>query len=106
MYYEERQYDSALLYLEPVYKNNKNVSVQVQVAEYLQGAYKNKRDDNKVREYSSFLSQYAVAGYEQKTLQSQIMNLYQDYLRKTVQSQTLIEKSKHRKFISCFLLCW
>ena len=98
MYYEERQYDSALLYLEPVYKNNKNVSVQVQVAEYLQGAYKNKRDDNKVREYSSFLSQYAVAGYEQKTLQSQIMNLYQDYLRKTVQSQTLIEKSKHRKF--------
>jgi len=97
MYYESRQYDSALLYLEQVYKNNENAAVRLQVAEYLLGIYQSFGDESKVKEYANFLSQYAVSGYEQKAVQSRLANLYQDYQQKKADDRIHYERVKHRR---------
>ena len=97
LYFEERQYDSALLYLEQAYKENKNVTVRIQVAECLLNIYQSLGDESKVKEYTSFLSQYTVIGIEQKAVQSQLNDLYQDYLRKKSERQIFLEKTKHQR---------
>ncbi len=97
LYFEERQYDSALLYLEQAYKENKNITVRIQVVEYLLNIYQSLGDESKVKECTSFLSQYTVIGIEQKAVQSQLTDLYQDYLRKRSERQIFVEKTKHQR---------
>ena len=100
LYYEERQYDSALLYLEQVYENNENAAVQIQVADYLLNIYQSMGDESKAKECANYLSQIAVSELEQKAVQSQLTTLFQDYLQKKAENQTLIEKMKHqRKYV-------
>ena len=97
IYFLERQYDSALLYLEMVYEHDKDVAVRIQVAEYLLDIYQSMGNENKTSEYTTFLSQYAVAGYEQKAVQSQLANTFENYQRRKAKIQNDIEKSGQRQ---------
>ena len=97
VYFMEQQFDSALPYLKTVYENKKKVAVQIQVAKYLLDIYQSMGNEDKVNEYAGFLSQHTVSSYEQKAVQSQLTNLYQDYQRKKAEARAQLEKTRQKQ---------
>lgn len=77
--YEERLSDSAIAYLENVYRHSTKELSRIQAAEYLSDIYKKKGIHTD--EYSSFLAQYTVSNFEQRLVQSQLADAFQTYLQ-------------------------
>ena len=97
IYFMEQEYDAALPYLDSAYRASKDVAVQIQMAESLRDVYRNIGNEGKAEEYANFLSQYAVSNYEQKTAQSQLSNLYQNYHQRKAKIQNELEKARLRQ---------
>ena len=91
----ERFFDSALYYLEPVFENEDNVSLQMQAAEYLIVSYNNLGNKEKADECILFLSNYKKTDGENKALVSKLEDLYKDYSnqKKEKESEEAREKS-------------
>ena len=91
----ERFFDSALYYLEPVFENEDNVSLQIQAAEYLIISYNNLGNKEKSDECIRFLSNYKKTDGENKALVSKLEDLYKDYSnqKKEKEAEEAREKS-------------
>ena len=78
IYYNEGEYDSAVIFLDKVYKEDPRLLSKIQAAEYLKNIYFD--DDLKTKEYTTFLSQYVVSGIEQKLVLSDLSDLFEKHL--------------------------
>ena len=101
----ERFFDSALYYLEPVFENEDNVSLQMQAAEYLIVSYNNLGNKEKADECILFLSNYKKTDGENKALVSKLEDLYKDYSNQKKERQAEIEREKAMKIVWGIIIC-
>jgi len=101
----ERFFDSALYYLEPVFENEDNVSLQMQAAEYLIVSYNNLGNKEKADECILYLSNYKKTDGENKALVSKLEDLFKEYQDQKQERQAEIEREKAMKIVLGIIIC-
>ena len=91
---EEKMYDSALVYLKPVFENEKDVVSQIQAAECLRVIYNSLSDKAKLDECVHFLAHHKKSGGENKALVSQLDHLFQSYSQQKQNKQAKEERER------------
>ncbi len=94
IYFEERLYDSACFYLEPVFENNEDIVSQIQAAHYLQNIYDSLGNGEKSDKYMRFLAQQKKSEGQNKALVSHLESLFQKYLNQKLEKQSEQERMK------------
>ena len=84
---EERIYDSALFYLNPVFKDMKDVDLRIEAAEYLLIIYDSLDNKEKSDECMRFLVYHKKTDGENKSLVSKLESIFQDYLNQKLEKQ-------------------
>ena len=92
IYAEEKMYDSALVYLEPLFEHYG----EIEAAKYLRVIYDSLGYAEKADECVRFLADNIQSEGENKALVSQLDNLFQDYLK---QKQKKLAEAEHAKHI-------
>ena len=93
----EQFFDSALYYLEPVYENQDNVSLQIRAAEYLLVDYDNLGDKVKSEECMRFLANHKKTDGETKALVSKLEAMFKNYQDQKQVRLVEIEREKAMK---------
>ena len=94
IYFEESLYDSALIYLEPVLENKKDLVSQIQAAHYLHIIFDSLGNAEKSDECVRFLAQQKKSEGQNKALVSRLESLYQKYLSQKLDKHTEKERAK------------
>ena len=91
---EEKQYDSALAYLEPVFENSTDKTQQMQTAQSLYQVYEALGDTANMDKYSRFFTQNVTM--EQETLPQKVEyeQLFNDYIQRREEQTAQQEKQK------------
>ena len=76
----EQSIDSALFYLEPIFENKDNISLQTQAAEYLLINYDNTENKEKAEECMRFLSDHKKSEGETKAFVSKLEAMFKNYI--------------------------
>ena len=97
IYYEERQFDSARLFLEPVFLNKDDAVSQIQAAEYLRILYDSLEEKEKLDYYVHFLAANKPMEYESDAKISNLSELYKSYLEKKLKQRSEKEKQEERR---------
>ena len=95
IFFEEKMYDSAFYYIEPVYGNLEDESLKDVVAPYMQMFYERNEDSVKLHECMRFLTENNKPKGEEKALVSRLDNLFQDYLKQKQEQLTVAQHTKH-----------
>ena len=95
----EQSFDSALYYLEPVFENQDNVSLQIQAAEYLIANYDNIGKMEKSEECMRFLANHKKSEGESKALTSQLENMFKTYTEQKQAKEAEKEREKSTRKI-------
>ena len=93
IYYEEKRYDSALIYLKKVYNYNNDYLSKMQAAEYLREIYRNQGDTITSNRLSKVLADNTMKEYYQKAKTSNVNELYQQHLKH--QENKKFQREKH-----------
>ena len=104
IFYKEKRYDSASIYLEKVYTDSDKFLSKMQAAEYLREIYRNQGDTIKSNRFSQFLADNALKEYNKKTKTSNANELYQQHLKNTANKKFIKEKSATLKRIAIIVL--
>lgn len=80
IYYNEKMYDSATIYLKDVFVNHNDEIAKFQSAEYLLNIYQVRGDSLVYNKYSEYLSDNAVSKYDNMMEVSVLSNLFNDYI--------------------------
>ena len=94
IFVEEKRYDSALFYLEPVYRNTTDMTIGIQSADYLRKINDSLGNDEKADEYVRFLVGNKQSVGENKALVSKLEESYKSYSRQKLQRQAESERKK------------
>jgi tetratricopeptide (TPR) repeat protein len=94
IFFEGGIYDSALLYLEPVYENTENSFLQIQAAELLYVIYDSLGESEKNDDCMRFIAQQKKSEGENKALVSQLEGLFQEHKNWEQESKTAEEKQE------------
>ena len=97
IYYEKRQFDSARLFLEPVFLNMDDAVSQIQAAEYLRILYDSLEEKEKSDYYVHFLAANKPMEYESDAKISNLSELYKSYLEKKLKQRSEKEKQEERR---------
>ena len=92
IFFEENLYDSALLYLEPVFENKENQLLQNRVANYLRIIHDSLGNKEKSNEYMNYLALNNETGAENSALVSQLSNLYKMYMSQKQEKEAGIKR--------------
>ena len=92
IFFEEQLYDSALIYLEPLFECNENLIHQVQVANFLRIIYDSLGYADKSDKCMRFLADQKKSEGQNKALVSQLECLYQTYLNQKQEKKAAQEK--------------
>ena len=95
LYYKEKVYDSAVIYLEKAFENNITIAAKQQSAEYLYNLNLQNGDSIKAYKYANFLAENATRQYDNMPEISALNTIFQDYL---IQKQ-IKEKNEHLRNI-------
>ena len=79
LFLEEKTYDSAVFYLEPVFESEKDILTRIQAAEYLHHAYLMTDDEAKADEYARFLASHATESYNNTATTSRLEKAFQSF---------------------------
>ena len=93
----EQSFDSAIYYLEPVFENKNDVSLQIRAAEYLLVDYDHLGDKAKSDECMRFLANHKKTDGETKALVSELEAMFKDYQDQKYVRQVEIEREKAMK---------
>ena len=96
--FEERQFDSACLFLEPVFLNKDDAVSQIQAAEYLRILYDSLNEKEKSDYYIHFLAIHKPMEYDSDAKISSLSELYKSYLGKKQKQQSEKEKLYERRW--------
>ena len=97
IYFEERQFDSARLFLEPVFLDKNDAVSQMQAAEYLRILYDSLDEREKSDYYVHFLAVHKPMEYESDAKISSLSELYKHYLEKKQKQRSEKEKQEERR---------
>jgi len=92
IFFEEEMYDSALVYLEPVFEHDENLTRRIQAADFLRIIYDSMGQKDKAGECMRFLATHKKSEGENKALVSQLEGLFQDYLNQKQEQKAAQEK--------------
>ena len=92
--YEDKQFDSARLYLEYVFEQQENNASKIMAAENLCSIYQIEGDSIKEHKYASFLASFTLMEIEKKTDASKVNELFKNYLIKKQEKQAEIARKK------------
>jgi tetratricopeptide (TPR) repeat protein len=92
IFFKEMMYDSALLYLAPVFENKENVIIQIQAADYLRIIYDSLDNKEKSDECVRFLANHVKTESQNKALVSQLDNLFQSHISQKQEKKAAQEK--------------
>jgi tetratricopeptide (TPR) repeat protein len=92
IFFEEGVYDSALVYLEPVFEHDENLTRRIQAADFLRIIYDSMGQKDKAGECMRFLATHKKSEGENKALVSQLEGLFQDYLNQKQEQKAAQEK--------------
>jgi len=81
IYYETSQFDSALVYLVPVFENKDNVVLKRDAARSLRDIYQIKGDSLKATQYAIYQAENPILEEESNWLVSQLNELFQQHLQ-------------------------
>ena len=93
----EQSFDSAIYYLEPVFENKDDVSLQIRAAEYLLIDYDHLGDKAKADECMRFLANHKKTDGETKALVSELEAMFKNYQNQKQERQVEIEREKAMK---------
>lgn len=96
VYYEEGLYDSALLYLEPVFNHRGDDISRIQAAQCLHLIYEIKGDDEKSGEYMQFLARQKKSEGQNKALVATLENMFNAHMG---QKKTKYATEAHKESI-------
>ena len=92
IYYNNKQYDSALVYLEPTFEQSKNIETKALLAKFLHDIYHNRGDTLKATQYAV----YHAGNTEQERVKmarvSYLSELFQKHLQKEQETKLLRER--------------
>lgn len=91
---EERMYDSAMVYLEPVYEKGNDLEAKIIAAEYLRVIYDHLGEKEKKDECVLFLAERKKMGGDDKALVSQVEDTFKGYLNRKQERQLAKERQK------------
>lgn len=91
IHFLERNYDSAIFYLEPVFEDN-DAGLQTLAAGYLRIVYDSIGDVEKSNVYMRFLTNQKKPDGENKALVSKLEDLYKNYSNKKLEKQAEAER--------------
>jgi len=94
IYYHEKQYDSAWVYLNKVFHQTLDVEAKKQVAEWLAEICKAQGRTSEMLEYAEFLVPFANVNENQSTLKSQLTTLCQNYM---LEKQKQLHQKRSKK---------
>ena len=84
-YYKEKQYDSAKVYLDGVFREANSVGAKKQAAEWMVEICQSQGDDTAIMEYVAFLAPFATQGENQGVLRSRLAGLYDGFRQREMQ---------------------
>ena len=101
IYCDDGQYDSALVYLVPMFENKDNAVRQRVAASYLHEIYQSKGDTVKAAQFAVYLAENSVSQGESNAQVSQLNELFQQHLQweqeKAVAERRLAEQEAARQ---------
>ena len=99
IYYKEKVYDSAVIYLEKAFENNITIAAKQQSAEYLYNLNLQNGDSAKAYKYANFLAENATRQYDNMPKVSLLDNIFYDYVKRHQSETSPNRKNKHITFI-------
>ncbi|MBQ7533420.1 MAG: hypothetical protein IJT45_06995 [Bacteroidales bacterium] len=99
IYYKEKVYDSAVIYLEKAVDNNITIAAKHQSAEYLYNLNLQNGDSIKAYKYANFLAENATRQYDNMAKVSLLDNIFYDYVKRHQSETSPNRKNKHITFI-------
>ena len=96
IYYEEAEFDSALLYLELVFEHKSDILMRIQAAELLHAIYDSMDNRSKEEYYMRFLAQNKAMESDNKAEVSRLNDVYKNYMFSR-QKQYMEQKANERK---------
>ena len=109
LFYHEKQFDSAVVYLVGVYENTQDIESKKQVAEWLVEIHKKKGESVEAQPYAEYLVPFANISENQGFIKSHLVDAYQNHVQQN--QHRLQEKKNHRQtaiimevFVTCVAL--
>lgn len=109
LFYHEKQFDSAVVYLVGVYENTQDIESKKQVAEWLVEIHKKKGESVEAQPYAEYLVPFANISENQGFIKSHLVDAYQNHVQQN--QHRLQEKKNHRQaaiimevFVTCVVI--
>ena len=92
--FDEKQYDSSLMYLKTAFERKEDVTSKMMAAEKLAILYQQKGDSIKAQWYASFLAGFTMSEIERKTEVSKISETFMEHLARRQEKQAGEERKR------------
>ena len=104
IYYTEKQYDSALVYLMPTFEPSKDIETKSLTARYLHDIYQSRCDTLKAAQYAVYLAEHTDQERVGKARVSALNELFQSYLQEKQEAASHHEWQKSIKTVLVVVL--
>ena len=94
IYYNEKQYDSALVYLEPTFEQSENIESKALVSKFLHDIYQSQGDTLEASQYAVYHAEHTEQERVKMARVSYLNELFQKHLQKEQEAKLLIEQKK------------
>lgn len=99
IYYNENQYDSALVYLKPTFEQSKNIETKALTAKFLHGIYQSRGDTLTAAQYAVYHAEHTEQERVKMARVSYLNELFQKHLQEEQEAELLIERRKKVKTV-------
>lgn len=92
--FDEKQYDSSLVYLETAFERKEDITSKMMAAEKLAILYQQRGDSMKAQGYASFLAGFTMSEIERKTEASEISETFMEHLARRQEKHAEEERKR------------
>ncbi len=99
IYYNENQYDSALVYLKPTFEQSKNIETKALISKFLHDIYQSRGDALTAAQYAVYHAEHSEQERVKMARVSYLNELFQKHLQEEQEAELLIERRKKIKTV-------
>ena len=99
IYYNENQYDSALVYLKPTFEQCESTETKALIAKFLYEIYQSRGDTLEASQYAVYHAEHTEQERVRMAQVSQLNKLFQNYLQQEQEDKLLIEWKKKTRTV-------
>ena len=99
IYYNENQYDSALVYLKPTFEQSKNIDTKALIAKFLHDIYQSRGDTLTAAQYAVYHAEHSEQERVKMAQVSYLNELFQKHLQQEQKVDLLRERRKKVKTV-------